>query len=188
MTRVPGLRTRLGLIAGSGELCSIALLSYLPNRLARLLVLRAWGARVSWRIALHHGLQVRAARRLAIGDDVFIAEGVVLDARGGIRIGASVSINSGVQIWTAQHDWRAADFAYVSAPVSIGHHCWISARVIVLPGVTIGDGAVVAAGAVVTKDVPPWTLVGGNPARVLRERPVHDRYSLDAVRQKPWWW
>jgi acetyltransferase-like isoleucine patch superfamily enzyme len=181
-------RQRLGLIAGSVELCSLAIASYIPSRLLRIVALRCWGARVSLRAALHHGLQVRAARRLEVGPDTFIAEGVVLDARGGLRIGPHTSINTGVQIWTAQHDWRSADFAYVSAPVRIGHHCWVSARAVVLPGVTIGDGAVVAAGAVVTKDVAPWTLVGGNPARLLRERPRDLDYELDAVRQKPWWW
>lgn len=182
------VRRRLGLVAGSAELCSTTLLSYVPSRVFRIALLRLWGARVKWDVALHHGLQVRAARRLRIDHDAFVAEGVVLDARGGIAIGAHTSINTDVQIWTAQHDWRSADFAYSASPVRIGHHCWISARVIVLPGVSVGDGAVVAAGAVVTKDVEPWTLVGGNPARVLRERPKDLTYDLDAAEQKPWWW
>jgi len=181
-------RKRAGLVVGSAELCLTTLLSFVPSRVFRIVLLRAWGAEVSWRVALHHGLQVRAARRLKVGRDVFIAEGVVLDARGGLEIGPHTSVNTGVQMWTAQHDWRSPDFDYVAAPVRIGHHCWISARAILLPGVTVGDGAVVAAGAVVTKDVPPWTLVGGNPARVLRERPQDLDYEIDAVKQKPWWW
>ena len=184
----PARRKRLGLIGGSAELCTIAAAGHLPSNAVRLLAMRAWGARIGDGVAVHHAVQVRAARRLAIGDDVFIAEDVVLDARGGISIGASTSINSGVQIWTAQHDWRAPDFDYVDAPVRIGHHAWISARAVILPGVTVGDGAVVAAGAVVTRDVEPWTLVGGNPARHLRDRPVVDGYRLDAKRQKMLWW
>lgn len=184
----PERRKRLGLIGGSAELCSIAAAGRIPSNTVRLAAMRAWGATIGRDVAVHHGAQVRAARRLVIDDDVFIAEGVVLDARGGISIGASTSINSGVQIWTAQHDWRAPDFAYVAAPVRIGHHAWISARAILLPGVTVGDGAVVAAGSVVTRDVEPWTLVGGNPARHLRDRPVVDEYRLDARRQKMLWW
>jgi acetyltransferase-like isoleucine patch superfamily enzyme len=92
-----------------------------------------------------------------------------------------------VQIWTAQHDWQSADFAYVSAPVRIGDRAWICSRSIILPGVTIGEGAVVAAGSVVSKDVAPWTLVGGNPARKLRDRPPAS-YILGARNSKMWWW
>jgi len=162
--------------------------SYLPFNVVRLCALRFWGARLGRGIALHHGSQIRAARRLSIEEDCFIAEGVVLDARGGLKVGAHVSINSGVQIWTAQHDWKSPTFAYVSAPVNIGSRAWISARAIILPGVTIGEGAVVAAGAVVVADVPPWTLVGGVPAKFIRDRPLVNRYHLDAQKNKVWWW
>jgi len=126
--------------------------SYLPFNVVRLCALRFWGARLGRGIALHHGSQIRAARRLSIEEDCFIAEGVVLDARGGLKV------------------------------------AWISARAIILPGVTIGEGAVVAAGAVVVADVPPWTLVGGVPAKFIRDRPLVNRYHLDAQKNKVWWW
>jgi putative colanic acid biosynthesis acetyltransferase WcaF len=138
-------------------------------------------------VSIYHGLTVMAARRLKIGNDVFIAENVQLDARGGLTIGSHVSINKNAQIWSAQHDWKSPTFAYVAAPVVIGDWAWVCSGAIILPGRTIGEGAIVAAGAVVTKDVPPWTLVGGNPARVVAQRPkVH--YRLDATDNKLWWW
>lgn len=182
------LRKKLGLVAGSAEMVLLHMSAYVPVNAFRLLAVRAFGARVGGGVAIHHGLQVRTARRLSIGDDCFVAENVVLDARGGITIGSHVSINSSAQIWTAQHDIDSPTFAYVSAPVTIGDRAWISARAIVLPGVTIGEGAVVAAGAVVVKDVPAWTLVGGSPARVIRERAKVDSYRLDARNNKVWWW
>lgn len=182
------MRKKLGLIVGSAELVLLHIISFVPSNLLRLSVLRICGATLGAGSALHHGFQVRTARRLELGADCFVAEGVILDARGGLTIGSHVSINSGAQIWTAQHDWRSVTFAYTSSPVSIGDRAWISARVTILPGVHIGDGAVVAAGAVVTKDVDAWTVVGGTPAKFIANRPQVDQYRLEARKNKVWWW
>ncbi len=175
-------------IVSSLELNSIWISSYLPSNAFRCFMLRLWGAKIGKGVALHHGLQVRCARRLVIGDDCYVAEDVVLDARGTLSIGDSVSVNSGVQVWTAQHDWRSEDFAYTAAPVDIANHSWISARVVVIPGKSIGEGAVLAAGAVVTKSIPAWSLAGGNPAKVLAPRPEVDAYRLNASKSKLLWW
>ncbi|KQQ50359.1 DapH/DapD/GlmU-related protein [Plantibacter sp. Leaf314] len=182
------LRKPLGLIVGSAEVVVLRLASGVPNNAVRLAALRSWGAVIGAGCAIHHGLQVRGARRLSLGADCFIAEDVTLDARGGLAVGSHVSINSGAQIWTAQHDSASPVFAYESAPVRIGDRAWINARSIILPGVSIGEGAVVAAGAVVTKDVPAWTMVGGVPAKPIADRPRVDAYRLDARRNKIWWW
>jgi len=72
--------------------------------------------------------------------------------------------------------WQALDWDAVGkAPVSIGDKCWIGAKSIILKGVRIGEGAIVGAGSVVTKNVPPWTIVAGNPARVIRELTADER-------------
>ena len=99
-----------------------------------------------------------------LGDRAF------LDGRSGLTIGDGVNFGSHVTVYTRQHDVDSHDFAEVGAPVTVGDHAWVSSHSIVLPGVTIGEGAVVAAGSVVTKDVAPYTLVGGNPARYIRDR------------------
>lgn len=182
------LRRKLGLIAGSLETSLYRVVQVIPVNIVRILCLRMMGARIGAGVAINHGLQIRVARRIAMGDDIFVAEDVILDARGGITIGAHTSINSRVQIWTAQHDWQSPDFAYVQAPIRIGSHCWISAGVIILPGVSIGEGTVVAAGSVVTKDLEPWILAGGVPARKLRDRPVVRDYRLNAAVNKNWFW
>ena len=183
-----GARRMLGRIFRSGELCSIAVVSYFPINILRIVVLRLWGAQVGSGCAVHHGLGVRAARKVRIGCDCWIDEGIRLDGRGGLDIGDHVSIGVGVQIWTAQHDWQSADFAYVTAPVRIGSRAWVNAGAIVLPGVAIGEGAVIGAGAVVTKDVGPWTLVAGIPAKCIGKRPIDLRYQLGARSDKMLWW
>lgn len=182
------LRLRLGLIAGAMETNLYRLVSIVPLNVVRIVCLRLLGARIGRGIAVNHGIQIRVPRRIVLGDDVFLAEDVILDGRGGLRIGSHTSINSRAQIWTAQHDWQAPDFAYVQATTTIGAWCWISANVIVLPGVTIGEGAVIAAGSVVTKDVEPWVLAAGVPARKIRDRPNVRGYQLGAAANKnPFW-
>ncbi|NJK52359.1 MAG: hypothetical protein HC936_05170 [Leptolyngbyaceae cyanobacterium SU_3_3] len=83
-------------------------------------------------------------------------------------------------IWTAQHDLNDSGFAGVSAPVVIEDYAWISSRATILPGVTIGRGAVVAAGAVVTKSVAPFEIVGGVPAKKIGERNRDLDYQLSS--------
>ena len=170
------------------ELSSIHLAGKLPIHAFRLLILRAWGASVHRTSAIYHGFEVRAARRLVIGANCAIGNDAILDARGGLEIADNVNLSTGVHIWTAQHDWNDAEFAYSSAPVTIGSRVWIGPRVTVLPGVTIGEGAVIAAGAVVASDVEEYTLVGGVPARPIRQRTRPMRYQLPGRQRKAWWW
>lgn len=110
--------------------------------------------------------------RLTIGEECWINIRLVLNVGNRVTIGDRVSIGHEVMILTDSHEMgperqRAADL--ISMPIVIGSGVWIGARAIILPGVTVGDSAVVAAGAVVTNDVPPNVLVGGVPARVIRE-------------------
>ncbi|KAA9394869.1 sugar O-acetyltransferase [Kocuria coralli] len=108
-------------------------------------------------------------KNIRLGERVFINSGCRFQDQGGITIGDDALVGHNVVIATLNHDLdpelRAST---VPAPVVIGHSVWIGANATVLPGVTIGDGAVVAAGAVVTKDVPARTVVGGVPARVIK--------------------
>ena len=181
------MHKQINLVAASVIEAMWRLGSRVPSRSVRVLLLRAMGARVGKGVAICRRLNVKAPWRLSLGDDVFIAEDVLLDARGGLEIGSHTSINAGAQVWSAQHDWRSRSFAYSAAAVSIGARAWISARSVVLPGRNVGDGSVVAAGAVVTEDVSAWTLVAGNPALKVGERVGEFDYELAARRQKPWW-
>jgi maltose O-acetyltransferase len=107
---------------------------------------------------------------LSIGAHSRINRGCLLDARGRLRIGDNVSVSAEVAILTTQHRPEDPNFAVESRPVVIEDHVWIGMRAIIMPGVTVGRGAVVAAGAVVTNDVPPLAVVGGVPARQIGTR------------------
>jgi maltose O-acetyltransferase len=118
-----------------------------------------------------------------IGDRTVINRGCTLDLRGPLHIGDDVSISPEVAIITNQHAWREPGFALQTKPVFIDDHAWIGLRATILPGVRIGRGAVVAAGAVVTRDVPPGAVVAGVPATVVAARPEAALgYALDGPR------
>lgn len=161
----------------------------MPVHFLRVAVLRLWGAKVDKSATIYHGIQVRCARRLVIGPHTIIGDDAILDARGGLTIGSNVNLSSEVRVWTAQHDWRSADFAFVAKPVIVGDWAWLSAGSTVLPGVSVGRGAVVAAGAVASADVDELIVVGGVPAKRIAERPESALgYVLGEPRHKKWWW
>jgi maltose O-acetyltransferase len=93
-----------------------------------------------------------------------------LDFNGGLTIGSDVNISSDVWILTTEHDPNSPCFEGRSRSVSIGDRVWIASRATVLPGCALGDGVVVGAGSVVGGDIPPWTIVSGNPAREIGTR------------------
>lgn len=105
-----------------------------------------------------------------IGNHTIVNRNCYLDGRAGITIGNNVNISFGTTIISLQHDYNSPEFACQAGPVAIHDYVWIGARAIILPGVTIGEGAVVAAGAVVTRNVAPYTVVGGVPAKPIATR------------------
>jgi len=116
--------------------------------------------------------KITSPKNVVIGDDVSIAHHVFLGAssQGEIRIGHRCAIAAYVKIVTPTHDYRVLPVSSVgiNKSVVIGEDVWIGTAAIVLPGVSVGDGAVIAAGAVVTRDVPPDCVVGGVPARIIK--------------------
>ena len=117
-----------------------------------------------------------------MGEGSVINQDCRLDNRGGISLGQHVSISAGVCLLTADHDPKAPDFATRERPVRLEDYVFVGTRALILPGVTIRRGAVVAAGAVVTKDVPELTIVAGNPARPIGERHPALRYTTEYSR------
>lgn len=113
-----------------------------------------------------------------MGHRSIIGYNAFLDARRSITIGENVNISGDVAIFTAEHDINSPSFGDKGGQVVINDWAYIGTRAMILPGVTIGEGAVVASGAVVTKDVKPWTMVGGVPAKYIKDRPVV-KYKLD---------
>ncbi|KDB09706.1 transferase hexapeptide repeat containing protein [Burkholderia sp. lig30] len=120
--------------------------------------------------SIHLGAWTDAPRKLSIGDDSTINQNCRLDSRGGLHIGNRVSISADCIILSADHDVHSQTFEGRIMPVIIEDYVFIGTRATVLPGVTIGVGAVVASGAVVTKDVAPYSIVAGVPARQIGSR------------------
>lgn len=117
-------------------------------------------------------------KNITIGKDVFINSGCHFQDQGGIKIGDGALIGHNVVLATINHDLNPKENRKNHyAAIKIGAHVWIGSNATVLPGVTIGDYAVVAAGAVVTRDVPAMTVVGGVPARVLKTIQEEERYE-----------
>lgn len=111
-----------------------------------------------------------AAKAFSMGDYSVINANCRLDTRGGIFIGNNVSISNNVMILTADHDMDDPSFKGRTRKVIIEDYVWVGTRALILPGVTLGIGSVVAAGSVVTKDVLPYMVVAGIPAKVIKKR------------------
>jgi len=135
-------------------------------------------------ILMGQQIQVGGLRRrggkVAIGRGTVINQGCLLYTTGGLIIGDNVSISSGAWLVTGTHDMNHPLFPASYEPIVIGNHVWIGVRATILAGVTIGEGAVVMAGAVVTRDVPPYAVVGGVPAKLVTQRKLNNpAYELD---------
>ena len=112
-------------------------------------------------------LNLVCANQVTIGRNVMIMGGCLMMSRGGITIDDDVLIAANVQLISNNHDLHDHPLL-LCKPVHIGRNAWIGAGATILPGVTVGENAVVAAAAVVTRDVEPNTIVGGNPARLIK--------------------
>lgn len=137
--------------------------------------LRLNGSRIGKRVVFYPGVKLSPGTNLSVGNDVDFAWGVLVTTKGGVKIGDRTLIGYNTQIFTANHvipNNREQIFfsGHTYKSVIIEEDVWIGANCIILPGVKIGKGAVVAAGSVVTKNVTEFTIVGGNPAKVLKER------------------
>lgn len=119
------------------------------------------------------GVRFRYRRHFKMGVNSVVNYGCTIDTRGGsVTIGDYVDVAPDVNIWTLEHDPQSSEHKAVGGEVVIDDYAWIANRVIILPGVTIGRGAVVAAGSVVTKSVESMAIVGGVPARKIGHRRV----------------
>lgn len=146
-------------------------IGHLPSRTLRHAFLRGWLGRMGRGTGVQLGCRFYNGRRVHLGERNVINHGCLLDGRHyAIRTGSDVSIGPEASILTLGHDPQSPQFADRGGEVVIGDRVWIAYRAIILPGVTIGEGAVIAAGAVVTKDVEPFAIMAGSPARKVGER------------------
>ena len=160
------------------------IIGQLPSHKLRKSYLQAYLAKLGYKTSIQMKCRFLNGRKVSFGDRNVINFGCLFDGRHyQIKTGSDVSIGPEATILTLGHDPQSAEFADKGGNVIIGDRVWIAYRAIILPGVTIGDGAVVAAGAVVTKDVEPYTIVAGNPAREIKKRNPDLKYQLN---YQPW--
>lgn len=153
---------------------AVWLLLYLPSpRPAhgwRCALLRLFGARVGKGAKPYRGARIWAPWNLTMKDDSVMGDGVDCYNVDRITLGRGAIVSQRAFLCTASHDFDDAKFPLVSAPVIIEAEAWVAAEAFIGPGVRVEEGAVVFARTVVTKDVAPWTVVAGNPARAIRRR------------------
>lgn len=140
----------------------------------RRFLVRWFGGKVSRTCTLSRTAIISCPWNLSIGEWSSIGDQSWIYALHKITIGDNACIGESVRLLTGSHDISSTRFALVTKPISIGSACWIATGATVLPGVTIHEGGVVGACAVVSRDVAPWTVVVGNPARFVKNRRLDD--------------
>src|SRR5262249_23399982 len=161
-----------------------AAVTHVPSRRIRHACLRFWLGRFGKGTGVQRGCRFLNGRKVELGERNVINFGCLFDGRiHRISTGSDVSIGPEASILPLGHDPQSPNFENCGGDVTIGDHVWIGYRAIIMPGVTIGEGSVVAAGAVVTGDVTPYTIVAGVPARQIGERARNLPYKLD---YRPW--
>lgn len=173
-------RTFLEIRGGRFALFQIA---KIPSCHFRKYLYKGLGVKMGKNVTIHFRAELRAPEKLSLGDGTIIGDNAILDARRCLTIGRNVNLSSNVSIYTLQHDHRDPYFGLPSEDklklsVEIDDRAWLGANVIVLPGVHKGEGAVCCAGCVVTKDVEPFAVVAGIPARKVNERPRNLKYEF----------
>ena len=163
---------RGAIVRGLWYLISLALFEsgWFPFSKLKVAILRIFGAKLGQRVVIKPHVRIKFPWRLIAGDDVWIGQEVWIDNLAKVTIGGNSCLSQGVYLCTGSHDHRKSSFDLLTSPIRIDDECWICARAILLPGVTIGIGSLVAAGSVVTGDVSAETIVGGNPAKELGKR------------------
>jgi acetyltransferase-like isoleucine patch superfamily enzyme len=172
----------LNYIYGFNRFCDFQCGRIPSHRIRNFLYRNIWLVKLSNKAVIYWGGEIRAGYNLIVGEGSIIGDNSLLDARQGIVIGKNVNLSSRVSIYTEQHDHRDPYFknnSDSSFRVKIDDRVWIGPNTIILNGVHIGEGAVVAAGSVVTKSIPPFSIVAGIPAKIIGERNMNLFYEFD---------
>ena len=136
----------------------------------RCFLLRLFGARVGRNVHIYPSTKIYLPWNLSIGNESSIGEWALIYNLGPVTIGQQVTISHRVHICAGTHDYLDPRLPLLRVPITIESKAWVCADVFVGPNVSIGEGAIVGAAAVVVKDVPAWSIVAGNPAKFIKER------------------
>jgi putative colanic acid biosynthesis acetyltransferase WcaF len=165
------LRARLGLLLWSAAWSLLCSWTPKPFNLWRLFVLRCFGAKIEGLPFVHASARIQIPWKLRLAHRACLGDRANAYSLGEISLGESCTIAQEAYLCTGTHDFASPVLPLQTAPIVVGKDAFIGARALVLPGVQIGERAIVGAGAVVTKDVPAHAIVAGNPAKVIGTRP-----------------
>ena len=137
----------------------------------RIFLLRLFGAKIGSGVKINNTVKVLYPWELEIGDGSWVGWDVDIYNYARVKIGRMSVVSQYSYLCTGTHDYEDPAFPLVFFPITIGDQAWVAAKCFVAPGVTIGDGTIVASGSVVTKDMPEWQICGGNPCKPIKARP-----------------
>ncbi len=143
---------------------------WLPFSAIKIWILRCFGSKIGKQVRIKPGVRVKFPWRLTVGDYVWIGENAWLDNLAPITLESHVCLSQDVYLCTGNHDWKHLDFKLILGEIYIEQGCWIAARAVVGPGVTIGRGTVLSLGSVTGRDLEPMTIYAGNPAQPIKKR------------------
>jgi putative colanic acid biosynthesis acetyltransferase WcaF len=136
----------------------------------RVVLLRLFGAKIGQNVLVCGGVRITIPWLLELADYAVLGDSVEVYNLAQVTIGEHAVVSQKAYLCTASHDYTATDFPLYSKPISIGAQCWVASGAFVGPGITLHEGCVVGANAVVTKDVAPWIVAAGNPCRPIKPR------------------
>lgn len=186
LNKKQAMKMTIGCWAGSLLRYLLHIVGYIPSHTIRNLLYKyLFLMNIGEKVTIYYGAEIRAPWNITIGEGTIIGDCAKLDGRSGLVIGKNVNFSTGVWIWTVQHNVDDTEFSTEEKekPVEICDYCWLGPRTIILPGVKIGTGTVIAAGAVVTKDCEEYSFYAGIPAKKIRERNRFLTYDLSNNRR-----
>jgi putative colanic acid biosynthesis acetyltransferase WcaF len=152
-----------------------------PCHAWRRFILRCFGAGLGQGCHVYPKAVIWAPWNLRMGEGAAIADGAEVYNPAPVDIGEYAVISQGAYLCGASHDYRLWHFPLIASPITVGKHAWVAARVIVQMGVRIGDGSVIGAGSVVTRDMPAWSVCAGNPCRVIKSYRKDDAAQTQTI-------
>jgi putative colanic acid biosynthesis acetyltransferase WcaF len=171
------LRNRIGRVVWDVVYILFFRLSPKPLHRWRSFLLRIFSAQVGVGVHVYPKVKIWAPWNLVLGDECGIANGAILYSQGKITIGKRVVISQGAHLVAGTHDYTKTGFPLITMPIIIKDHVWVAAEAFVHPGITIGEGSVIGARSVVTKDMPNWMVCAGHPCKPIKERIMQDQYQ-----------
>lgn len=141
----------------------------------RRFILRSFGAKIGKNTCVYASAKIWAPWNLEMGNYSCMGPKVDCYNQGKITIGNQTNISQKTYLCASTHDFTVANFPLILRPINIENQVWIAADAFIAPGVTIGEGAVIAARAAVFKNIEKWTVVGGNPAKFIKDRKLQDK-------------